>query len=728
MAFSRQAKARKLKRALSDLKAQHSQELRKVRKEEATSGLVPSTPEQQAIKLMVELDVTPLNDRIQMLVPYVETVARVAKAKNVVKKQLFRPSPDRRYKGRARVLLSKKVQYSRSLLYQKGYKNRNRRALIMRSTKTLINEYLKRPENSYEMPGKKDQVRGNGKFGLIDTLQNIYQKFRTEKTELSISFASFCKARDPTIKLINWTALRTGICKIHANIHMLSQAAKVLPKSGQELCAMSDDMIEDKLASLPEIVSFRNWGTLELIKDGKTIKNSGIIDCQLPRDEFIEKFIGQMMFFRPHSKRIFDIYGELHHLKSNMMPMAEAVLQLDFSENWAHKFQDEISAFYFDNQQITVHPMVLNYRNEENNLLCRTFAGISSETSHSVPTVFSFIQAIMSFIRHILPELKIIHFVSDSPSSQYRNRTICSIISRFSHLFEVDATWTWLEAGHGKGPCDGVGGAIKKKIDNVIKAGRLVRNIDEMHEALTDANVKPTILQVSKEYIGTIKDKLSKCVIPPAKGLMEAHSIINHNSQLKMRNIPCFRLCCYSPGGNVHPTCDGWRNAFTSEVNLQALEKSATTQVVTVDPVQTGSEVNRQALEKSETERVVTVDPVPTGSEGKTNGNKAGEIEMITNEDQNVEPNKRSLEIGSFVAIDYGRRWYVAEVRRITKDGSYEVAYMAPCHGKWGQEDLGLVTEENILLNISKPRKIGNLFALTAVEIKVVNRKFKNRK
>ncbi len=32
------------------------------------------------------------------------------------------------------------------------------------------------------------------------------------------------------------------------------------------------------------------------------------------------------------------------------------------------------------------------------------------------------------------------------------------------------------EAGNGKGPCDGVGGAIKKKADNIVKSGKIIGN------------------------------------------------------------------------------------------------------------------------------------------------------------------------------------------------------------------------------------------------------------
>ena len=45
-----------------------------------------------------------------------------------------------------------------------------------------------------------------------------------------------------------------------------------------------------------------------------------------------------------------------------------------------------------------------------------------------------------------------------SPTSQYRNKQIFSILANHDRLFpDVKAFWLYFEAGHGKNPCDGVG-------------------------------------------------------------------------------------------------------------------------------------------------------------------------------------------------------------------------------------------------------------------------------
>ena len=52
-----------------------------------------------------------------------------------------------------------------------------------------------------------------------------------------------------------------------------------------------------------------------------------------------------------------------------------------------------------------------------------------------------------------------VHHITDSPFSQYRNKLMFYLIANHKDIFGVEGCWNNFEAGHGKGPCDGVGGA-----------------------------------------------------------------------------------------------------------------------------------------------------------------------------------------------------------------------------------------------------------------------------
>lgn len=151
----------------------------------------------------------------------------------------------------------------------------------------------------------------------------------------------------------------------------------------------------------------------------------------------------------------------------------DATVQIDYAENWVCRYQDEITAVYYNTTQVSIHPMVVNQK-KDGKLIAKSYVGVTSVTAHSVPTTFAFIKQLMNELKSLMPKLATLHFISDSPSSQYRNHTICALVARFPKLFGIHASWTWLEAGHGKGPCDGVGGGIKKKTDNLVLAGSII--------------------------------------------------------------------------------------------------------------------------------------------------------------------------------------------------------------------------------------------------------------
>ena len=73
----------------------------------------------------------------------------------------------------------------------------------------------------------------------------------------------------------------------------------------------------------------------------------------------------------------------------------------------------------------------------------------------------------------IVPSTKVIHFWTDSPTSQHCKKSLY-IIAHHEELFGISAAWNYFEAGHGKGPCDGVGGTTKRTTDDAVKQRKFI--------------------------------------------------------------------------------------------------------------------------------------------------------------------------------------------------------------------------------------------------------------
>ena len=74
--------------------------------------------------------------------------------------------------------------------------------------------------------------------------------------------------------------------------------------------------------------------------------------------------------------------------------------------------------------------MVLHYTDEDGDMKVLSFVGLSGIMAHQVPSTFAFLKAMMLELHQIMPLLNIIQFVTDCPSSQYRNSSKYELVGQ----------------------------------------------------------------------------------------------------------------------------------------------------------------------------------------------------------------------------------------------------------------------------------------------------------
>ena len=89
---------------------------------------------------------------------------------------------------------------------------------------------------------------------------------------------------------------------------------------------------------------------------------------------------------------------------------------------------------------------------------------VSEVLHHNAPIVYAIVKKLVNTVNNYVPELKHVHFVTDSPSSQYRNKSVFDLISRFEVNHGRKTTWHYFKSGHEKSECDGVGGITKRTL------------------------------------------------------------------------------------------------------------------------------------------------------------------------------------------------------------------------------------------------------------------------
>ena len=534
---------RRLKKELSETK----EEIWRVKKElkaknkKQPESTVSSTPDRVAASFLESLDLEPTDSKMKKVRPVTETDRIVKESTVKVKKELFR-----NYKGK----LAEIARHSGMTRKQLGPSKRKKitareagRALKVNA----VTEFLSREDNSYALPDK----RNAGRYALNDTLKNLYTKYKSETTNVKMGRSTFIANRDKKkFKLVRYVTRNVCLCPLHANIHLMMDACKGLPKSSRELVKLPDADFREKLSQVLEHqtpVRFSRWERVKIKHKGKQITKSQLVNKDFSKIQFIAFFATEMNHFRPHCHYIEEIYDNIKKLKEDLAEN-ECIVQMDYAENFGIRFYNEITEVYYNNQQITIFPMVV-YTKEQGKLCHRSYVGITDDTNHTAPTSFSFISCLVTRIRVTNPSIETIHFITDSPTSQFRNRTIAHLVSHFHHYLKMKASWTWLEAGHGKGPCDGVGGAVKRAADTCVKGNHTIRNSTDLVNELERHGVKSQLIVCSENWMESIRKKVcSEWDIKPVDGISNFHSMVGAGEQSVMRKLPCFRDCCHQPG------------------------------------------------------------------------------------------------------------------------------------------------------------------------------------
>ena len=76
-----------------------------------------------------------------------------------------------------------------------------------------------------------------------------------------------------------------------------------------------------------------------------------------------------------------------------------------------------------------------------------------------------------------MEEIEQLFIITDSSTSQYRNKGCAFLTKRFAEENDVDVTWIFTESGHGKGPMNGIGAAIKNSIDHAMIVAESIPNV-----------------------------------------------------------------------------------------------------------------------------------------------------------------------------------------------------------------------------------------------------------
>lgn len=196
--------------------------------------------------------------------------------------------------------------------------------------------------------------------------------------------------------------------------------------------------------------------------------------------------------------------------------------------NFSGRSLDEVQTAYWNQTAVTLHPVVMYYRKDET-LKHKSLVIISDETNHSASTVCAFLDVIVPRIKELDTQVKNIHYWTDSPSSQYRNRFVFETIAKHESIYGMKAIWNYFEAGYGKGPCDGLGGTTKRLADEAVRQGKVeIQDAKDFYEWASKSNMKEVdFVFVGKDICEKKKTEINNNEpIKPVKDTMKLHAVV----------------------------------------------------------------------------------------------------------------------------------------------------------------------------------------------------------
>ena len=162
------------------------------------------------------------------------------------------------------------------------------------------------------------------------------------------------------------------------------------------------------------------------------------------------------------------------------------------------------------------------------------FVLISDNNCHDPAAICAHLKPILTVLKN-RESIDTIHFISDSPSTQYRSLKNLFLMRKLIHLEYkfAHATWNFTEASHGKGPADGVGALVKSSADRLVNSGIDIPNATALLNALS-GNMAIAMFIISEEdilevdHVTAAADELKMLKLP---ALMKVGLLFQPSSQ-----------------------------------------------------------------------------------------------------------------------------------------------------------------------------------------------------
>ena len=335
-------------------------------------------------------------------------------------------------------------------------------------------------EYSRQLPGKKDCVSIGNKVQkqkrlVLCNLREMFSAFKLKYPDVKLGFSKFCTLRPKWCVLAGASGTHSVcVCSIHQNAVLLVDAidwdvtykdlmGKLVCNIDNRECMMHrcescpgssslKAFLDDQLEDLDNGAEFHycQWDTT----DRTTLTT-------LTTSEYKDQVIEVINNLTKHS---YLAKSQARYLKSKKESLGEneVIVLGDFAENYQFLIQDEIQSYHWSKEYCTLHPLVIYYKDVNGDIQHDSLCFISDDNTHDTSFIHHVQSLLVNYIKESYSHIRKMIYFSDGCGGQYKNYKNFLNLCFHKEDFGVEAEWVFFATSHGKSPCDGIGGAVKR--------------------------------------------------------------------------------------------------------------------------------------------------------------------------------------------------------------------------------------------------------------------------
>ena len=544
-------------------------------------------------------------------------------------------------------------------LHKYNQKTYLKRGTITSRSKKVVEHFFLRNDVSRMLAGKKNTVTRKGikkqRRVLNDTLHNLFLKFSSENKLLKISFISFYRCKPFYVQRPRDKDRETCSCKLCSNIEFLARSTydnKLHDTSvvgsllRQCVCSVESQMCmfgtckkcrgkNVPLASVDidhEVEC--NWLSWETVKERRNVKNQGEKVVTFTKKvtktgslrQIKTEFDNLMKAFRKHYFIMCNQFKNYANVKDNLTEK-EAMIHIDFAENYVGKYASEIQSAHFgaSKSQVVIHTGFF-YTGSMDEI--QSFGGISDSLNREPSAIWAYLNPILIRIRIDYPLVECIHFFSDGPSTQYKQKKNFYFFTTevFKHGFKR-ATWNFSCAGHGKGIPDGIGATIKRSADQGVKFGNDIITANGLITYLCKSESSIYVYEIFEKDMVPYQEILAQSNIKPVPKTLEIHQLFTDTTcELKYRDISC--ICKDASSCTSHKFKTFSFESYKPQANANTIKSQIMNESTEVNKKQTNtctikseimSESNEEVIKKQNNACATKSEIMPESTEEDNN-------------------------------------------------------------------------------------------------------------